>query len=608
MCSQEVITAKLDDKVLQTHSKLIDTSSPRKGVNLEEEDFGDDDLLTISEAVNDEDGHLFKIVTTHNSLGRNISESAQEYRLETQTLQEIVAFDQQEILFQNSNHKLIIAKSLTHFVAYEKLKMQNHFLEMITATVSHDMRTPLNAILGVGEELKRYIRQDHNEGITLHTMLMNSSKLLQLLVNDLLDLLRLKNGKFVKSEQNVQFRTSISELVQIFALQAEQKGLKLIIDFHPNLPEILTFDIQRVRQVLTNLIGNSLKYTFKGSIVVSARLIRNLDGQMMLEMTICDTGIGIKEQDRERIFRMFGKLESTEKMSTSGVGLGVSICKKIIEMLGGELTLVSSCQSKKCTSPHNLSQGGTTFQFTVRLQNMDTANIECETEIALDFDNENGFQRKVTENNQQTLDTVIDIFNITEPTSNIWQTNYLTTVINKTFCNIGAAKVNSKSPRDQSNKNNNQSNNLAVPECAIEEEDQSVTVGLICPCNSRKEILLLLKQVGVDSDQALNGLQAVEKVMLRQEERANSPCICGKETSPNYKLIFMDCNMPVMDGIQATKQIRRLFPQSGIRIIALTAYSTQGFEDKCFAVGMDGFTTKPISKEKVQEIVDQVQY
>lgn len=111
---------------------------------------------------------------------------------------------------------MIIAKSITHFVQNEQLKMQNHYLEMLTATISHDMRTPLNAILGMGKSIERYVQGE--SGKKFHQVIMNSAALLQFLVNDLLDLFRIKNGKFLKNEDTVDFPRSLQELMDVFQL------------------------------------------------------------------------------------------------------------------------------------------------------------------------------------------------------------------------------------------------------------------------------------------------------------------------------------------------------------------------------------------------------
>jgi two-component system, sensor histidine kinase len=120
---------------------------------------------------------------------------------------------------------MIIAKIITHFIKNEQLKLQNHFLEMLTATISHDMRTPLNAILGMGKNLEKRL-QDYI-GKKIHRVIMNSAYLLHFLVNDILDLMRLKNNKFQKIDVKTNIRTEFTDLLEIFSLQTEEKGLKI---------------------------------------------------------------------------------------------------------------------------------------------------------------------------------------------------------------------------------------------------------------------------------------------------------------------------------------------------------------------------------------------
>lgn len=123
---------------------------------------------------------------------------------------------------------MLITKSITHFIQCEQLKLQNHFFEMITATISHDMRTPLNAILGLGKNLERYI--DHENGRKFHKVMMNSASLLLFLVNDLLDLFRLNNNKFTRNESLCNLREHLTDLLSMFSIQAEEKGISLKLD------------------------------------------------------------------------------------------------------------------------------------------------------------------------------------------------------------------------------------------------------------------------------------------------------------------------------------------------------------------------------------------
>jgi len=129
---------------------------------------------------------------------------------------------------------MIMARSITHIIKYEQLKLQNHFLEMLTATISHDMRTPLNAILGIGKNLEPHVT--HEAGSRYLQIMMNSASLLHFLVNDLLDLFRIRNGKFSKHETKVDIRQHLNELIDIFQLQASEKGLELMLFVDESIP------------------------------------------------------------------------------------------------------------------------------------------------------------------------------------------------------------------------------------------------------------------------------------------------------------------------------------------------------------------------------------
>jgi signal transduction histidine kinase len=124
---------------------------------------------------------------------------------------------------------MIMIKSITHFIKYQKLKLQNHFLEMLTATVSHDLRTPLNSILGIGRSLEPHIRGDI--GARYFRIMMNSTKLMQFLVNDLIDLFRIRNGKFTAYESRVNLKHHLSELMEVFSIQAQEKGIGLEFEY-----------------------------------------------------------------------------------------------------------------------------------------------------------------------------------------------------------------------------------------------------------------------------------------------------------------------------------------------------------------------------------------
>eukprot|EP00347_Sterkiella_histriomuscorum_P000376 403376099 len=240
---------------------------------------------------------------------------------------EIVNVSECRILFQNLYHRMIMIKNLTPIIRYEKLKVENHFYEMLTATVSHDMRTPLNAMTGLLNSLDMFITDA--TGRRFLNIIRNSSRFMCFLVNDLLDLFQIKNGKFKKKLEWVNINNSFKELIDMFGIGAQEKGIQIFYEVSDNFPVQLYLDEQRTKQILLNLLQNSLKFTFQGYI----KVIANYDeSEQILLVSVQDTGIGIQKEDRAKLFQLFGKLEKTAQINTSGIGLGLSICKTIVEM------------------------------------------------------------------------------------------------------------------------------------------------------------------------------------------------------------------------------------------------------------------------------------
>jgi signal transduction histidine kinase len=142
------------------------------------------------------------------------------------------------------------------------------------------MRTPLNAILGIGKNLESHIKTE--VGKKYFRVIINSAKFMQSLVNDLIDLFRIRNGKFTSNEGRANLEENLTEVLEIFQLQASEKGLNIILEYDPNLPKVLTLDIQRIKQILTNLIGNALKFTFRGQITISSSVTFSFEGTPQL--------------------------------------------------------------------------------------------------------------------------------------------------------------------------------------------------------------------------------------------------------------------------------------------------------------------------------------
>eukprot|EP00347_Sterkiella_histriomuscorum_P001382 403372250 len=494
---------------------------------------------------------------------------------------EIVNLMLQDMHFLNKELRLVLFHRITSFVKYEKLKMENNFYEMITATVSHDMRTPINSITGLLDSLEHFIQK--SEGKKLIQVIRNSSKILLFLVNDILDFFLLKNGRFKSSLQEADPKNCLNEMIDMFELVASEKKIEMKAVLEPNLPEKLYFDEQRLKQVLINLITNSLKFTLKGQITLS---ISYDFVDHFLNVKVQDTGIGVKSDDEKKLFKLFGKLDAEQSVNTKGIGLGLNICKKVVEACGGEIYLEPDQEEGAC------------FCFNLKAY-QDKKQISRK-EFQMNFDESNHesiIQKSLKKDN---LDQLLDEC---ENSHQIFQSFMLSMDSSSDRVDF-EPYLSSRSllPRQQE----------AIDELPI---DQA-----ICPCQSRPQILIvddnifniitlqtiLEMQFNQRVEKATNGLEGLEKIQERIQQQIIQPCQCGKNNQ-NFKIVFMDCNMPIMDGFEATEAIRKLqnIEQEGLKIIALTANTNKSFKTKCYQSGMDQFMTKPVSADQLRQILLQ---
>ncbi|CDW89008.1 pas domain s-box protein [Stylonychia lemnae] len=449
---------------------------------------------------------------------------------------------------------------------------------MLTATVSHDMRTPLNVINGLLNNLDSYITND--VGRRFLGIIKNSSKFMSFLVNDLLDFFQIKHGKFKKNLMWVDFKSSIKELMDIFKVGADEKGIHSIYSFSPNFPKTLYIDAQRIKQVILNLLQNSLKFTFQGFIKLEVSYDYLLS---TIKLSVSDSGIGIQPEDRGKLFTLFGKLEATQQINTNGIGIGLNICRQIVEMFQGTIELDGN------HSP------GCKFNLTLKSQHQ-----EQEQEIKLsEIDFEVNFE---SNRNRKNLSQRYKI-----EYGNSFQPKF----------QVSNCSTDSLNCTQQMNLSQQQ----AYRQTPIQSEPMLLNTDLKkkCSCPQLNSILIvddnifnlvtleaiLSLQFKLEVDQARNGMEAVQKV----QDRFKIKSICDNNQCHKsiYKLILMDCNMPIMDGFQATQEIRKIEatidkPKKSY-IAALTAYSTDSFQQKCLDFGMDAFLTKPISADQLNKIL-----
>jgi len=376
------------------------------------------------------------------------------------------------------------------------------------SNMSHEMRTPMNAIIGMtqigksaGNIEKKDYAFDKIEGASSHLLVV---------INDVLDMSKIEAGKFDLSETDFGFERMIQKAINVTGFRMEEKKLKfeLILDF--NIPRVLTGDEQRLTQVIVNLLTNAIKFTpEQGSIHLKSHLAGEHNGICTIRIEVNDSGIGISREHHERIFSPFEQAETNTSRKFGGTGLGLAICKQIIELMDG------------CIWVESEPGKGSNFIFTVKLKHNENADDSIEA------------------------------------------------------------------PRSPVNTSEKQ-----MPfkgKHLLLAEDVEI---------NREILLSLLEPLEINIDCAINGADAVKMF---------------KAVPDKYDLIFMDMQMPQMDGLEATREIRKYESslienqtrRSFVPIVAMTANVFKEDIEKCLEAGMNAHIGKPLDIKEVMEMMQR---
>lgn len=501
------------------------------------------------------------------------------------------------------------------------------------ANMSHEIRTPMNGIIGMTElVLDTKLTPTQNDYLQ---MVMESGETLVELINDILDFSKIEAGQLELDPAPFDLRDSLGDTLRSLVLRSHAKGLELVFSVDPEVPAMLEGDLGRLRQVIINLIGNAIKFTSHGEVLLDVSCQEQNKSNCTLLFSVLDTGIGIPTDKQDRIFENFQQADESISGSYGGSGLGLAISSRLVELMGGRIGVDSELGR------------GSTFHFTATFPVIDS--VDSRDPIAL-----SATSVLVVDDNKTNCQTLFELL------SN-WGMNPTVATSAKEAFDILRDSAQAKAPfpvvivdahmpdvdgfefaswvRDETSAAQTPLVMLTPPgrpRDGLQQSTLNIAASLLKPVKQSELFDALLAALGVKSDEqqlekkqkAITAPLKSIRVLLAEDNLVNQKLAVGvleklgchvtvaqngvqalaALSAQKFDVVLMDLEMPEMDGIEATSEIRRREHNSKqhVPIIAMTAHAMVGDRERCLEAGMDDYLSKPVRLNEIKSMLTKV--